>query len=551
MSPSLDLISLLSRVRFLPASSIVLPVFPIIPDTVLLLSTVFHVVDISASICFLGYLPVISYPLNAVHDDLSYASQSMTSFVPRVTSVILLPLYLRFTVLSSMSFSAFRYVPSTPCMLPATFSMSFPPIYAVPPLLIIPMFLMLSVTDSTSLIFLSGKNLLLFMFSLYFVTESTVLSFRTFPFSDISCMADIPSIFPPILWIPPLPSIYTSEPDIRAPESPMDAFVTCPPVDIYTVPVSDPICDVFISSPAFITVPDVPDICDGFRTETFLLSISTPSSLLYVPLRYSSVPFTTLPDTSRYTSEPVISPPAPRPVRMLSASYRYFPVLYTFPALIWTDFPDPMLPPSLFITSPSIFRTMMPSDVILEPSDVISSSRSLVSTCLLPTVFTVLPAFAQCILSFSRVSSDILILSVTAILLCPIFSKYPSFTSPYIPPPEYISPRLFLMRVSAISERLPPDSISPLIFSISEPSIWMSPAPSILPPSPLYILPAAPIYRLPPDTILPLLDMFPASTERDSLPDIISLLFISPSVSRPSIPAVISLPRFMLSFPIR
>ena len=548
MSPSLDLISLLSRVRFLPASSIVLPVFPIIPDTVLLLSTVFHVVDISASICFLGYLPVISYPLNAVHDDLSYASQSMTSFVPRVTSVILLPLYLRFTVLSSMSFSAFRYVPSTPCMLPATFSMSFPPIYAVPPLLTIPMFLMLSVTDSTSLIFLCGKNLIFFLFSLYFVTDSTVLSFRTFPFSDISCMDDVPSIFPPILWIPPLPSIYTSEPDIRAPESPMDAFVTCPPADIYTVPVSVPICDVFIRSPAFITVPDVPDICDGFRTETFLLSISTPSSLLYVPLRYSSVPFTTLPDTSRYTSEPVISPPAPRPVRLLPVSYRYFPVLYMFPALIWTDFPDPMLPPSLFTTSPSIFRTILPSDVIPEPSDVISSSRSVVSTCLL---LTGLPSFPQSLLSFSRGSSDILTLSVITMLLSPAFSKCPSFTSPYMPPPEYILPRLFLIRVSAISARLPPDSISPLIFSISEPSIWMSPAPSILPPSPLYILPPAPIYRLPPDSMLPLLDMFPASTERDSVPDIMFLLFISPPVSRPSIPAVMSLPRFMLSFPIR
>ena len=292
--------------------------------------------------------------------------------------------------------------------------------------------------------------------------------------------------------MPLFPSTSTIFPFIFPILFPILAFIPFPVSSICVVPVI-PICDVFTRFPPFIAVLFVPPIIDGFNAVTFLLSTSTPSFLLFVPSSYSSVPFTTFPFTSIYTSEPFILPP-PASITLSFPSVIYLSILYRFLAVIDTPFPASMFPPSLFVTSP----------------------------------------FSAFIITFP----------LAVMPVSPMFSKCPFLTSPYTSPLACSFPLSFLINVSAISARFPSDSIFPLLFSIIPASTYVSSFPFISPISVFNTFPFAFIYRFLSLKRFPLFSILSAFNTRVVVP------FISFALSRFPFVSILSILDTMFSFNI-
>ena len=360
---SVPLRSLLASTMSFPSRTVFLPI-PIIPDTVSVLSTMSHLVCTWTS-------SVLAAPL------LLPRPGFLTSLFSVLVSTTLCLKSFRLIVLSSIvPFLPTRYVPSAPLRFPATFMTPLSPsTYTSPPLLsIFPTFLMLSVTLSTCgavSVNRRRKPLLPVSTFLYTVSDCTVLSFMTWPLLDTTCVPFVPSIMLPVFVTPAFPSIATVLPSILAAFPPIALFETVPCVSMNVAPFPfSPICAVFITLPAFTAVSFVPAITDWSTETTFLLSTSTPSSLLYAFPRLSSTPFTTFPATSRYTSEPVILPPAPTSTVFPSLEAAILLMLYTLFALICVMPLASIFPASLFTTSPFTSSAMKPSLVMSELSEL-------------------------------------------------------------------------------------------------------------------------------------------------------------------------------------
>ena len=265
---SFALISLLSSIKSFAESNIVSFPFPITPDTVFVLFTISQYLYTCTCSYFLGSGFSSSSSL------LNHFLFGLTSLISVYVSVTPLLLSIRVIVLSSIfPFVLFNSVPPAPPIFPAIFSISLPSKYTIPFPSIFPIFLIFSVDPLTIL-----------------------LSFNIFPFSDVTLVISVPEIIAPIFVTPPFPSTDTFWPSILAILSPILAFTAFPVNFIYVIPCpAFPIWEVFIKSFAFIIVSVFPAIIDGFSSFICLLSTRTPSSLLYAPLKYFSVPFTIFP----------------------------------------------------------------------------------------------------------------------------------------------------------------------------------------------------------------------------------------------------------------
>ena len=235
---------------------------------------------------FFAFNTILSFALiSLLSSTKSFAESNIVSFPFPITpdTVFVLftishdPSFLlstRVIVLSSIFPSVlFNIVPPAPPIFPAIFSISFPSKYTIPFPSIFPIFLIFSVLPLTIL-----------------------LSFNIFPFSAITLVISVPEIIAPVFVTPLSPSTDTFCPSILAILFPILAFTAFPVNFIYVIPWPVfPIWEVFIKSFAFIIVSVFPAIIDGFSSFICLLSTRTPSSLLYAPLKYFSVPFTTFP----------------------------------------------------------------------------------------------------------------------------------------------------------------------------------------------------------------------------------------------------------------